>query len=304
MEELLFKVSEGKSDADYGLFVIEPLTQGYGETLGTAIRRVLLTSIAGSAIAKIKIKNIRHQFATLPGLKEDIVELILNLKKVNFRLDGEKEAQLILSKKGPGEIRASDITLPPSVSIPNPNEYLGALANKDAKIEATIWIEQGKGYVPSEERKISEIGVIPVDSLFTPVRRVSYHVEQTRVGRATNFDKLTLEMWTNGAIKPKEALIEASKILVSYFQHIYEPKLLNTSASIVTTVPSAILQTTVEELDLPVRITNSLRMGGFKTLADFQGKKHEELEKVRNLGAKSITLIEKALKEKGIELAS
>ena len=215
MDELFFNVIAGTSEPEYGVFTLEPLPHGYGETLGTGLRRVLLESIPGAAVSKVKIKGIRHQFGMLNGLKEDIVEFILNLKKVNFRLDGEKSAELTLIKKGPGDILASDFKLPANVAIGNPDTYLGALA-KDTKFEATIWIEQGKGYTPSEERKISEIGVIPVDSLFTPVRRVNYHVEETRVGRATNFDKLTLEIWTNGAIKPEEALNQAARILVSY----------------------------------------------------------------------------------------
>ena len=205
MNEPFFTVTAKEKTANYAQFEIEPLPQGYGSTLGNSLRRILLSSIPGTAISKLKIKGAKHQFSTLKGLREDIVELILNLKKVNFHLEGEQEAKLTLEKKGVGEVTAKDITLPAEVTISNPDEYIASLTDKNTKLEMTIWVEQGMGYVPSEDRLLSEMGSIPVDSLYSPVRRVNFSVEETRVGRETNFDKLILDVWTNGAIDPETA---------------------------------------------------------------------------------------------------
>lgn len=299
-----FTLKAKEEKADYGRFEIEPLPQGFGQTVGNSMRRVLLTFLPGASVSSVKIKGVRHQFSTLKGLREDIAELILNLKQVYFRLEGDQTAELKLEKAGPGDIHASDITLPANVTIANPDVYLGSLADKNAKLDMTIWIEQGTGYLPSEERQVSEIGVIPVDSLFSPVRRVNFTIEETRVGRATNFDKLILDVWTTGAVSPKEAVTASAKILVSYFQHLYEPKDEPVQKSSVSTLPDTVLDASIDELELSVRVVNALKKGGFSVLRDFQGKSKKQLEKVRNLGDKSILTIEKLLKEKGIELAS
>ncbi|MBI4130765.1 DNA-directed RNA polymerase subunit alpha [Candidatus Roizmanbacteria bacterium] len=304
MNDPFFKIVVSKKTKEFGQFVIEPLPQGFGHTMGNSLRRVLLTFLTGAAISKVKIKGVRHQFSTLEGLREDIVEFILNLKKIHFYVEGEEEVKLSLSKNGPGEIRAKDITLPAGVTIANPEEYLGSLATKQATIEVTLWVEHGVGYVPSEERTVSEIGVIPVDSFFSPIRRVNFNVEETRVGRATNYDKLILEIWSDGAIDPEEALHEAAKTLVTYFDHVYNPKEKVVEIAKQSTLSSNVLQSSVEELDLSVRVTNALKKGGYKVIADFQGKSRADLEKVRNLGAKSIALIEKKLAEKGVAISS
>lgn len=299
-----FTVKTKANDKDYGHFIIEPLPNGFGHTIGNGLRRVLLSFMPGTAVYQVKIKGVRHQFSTLKGLREDIVEFVLNLKKVNFHLDGNEPVKLTLTKVGPGEIHASDITLPASVTISNPDEYLGSLADKSSKIEAEIWIENGTGYLPSEQRQTIEIGVIPVDSLYSPVRRVNFTIEETRVGRETNYDRLNLEVWTNGSIDVLKTVHTAAELLVSYFKHVYEP----TEDSILTDsedkISDTILQTPVEEFDLSIRVTNALKKGGFKTLGDFVGKKRTDLEKVRNLGEKSIKLIEQQLTEKGIVLGS
>lgn len=298
-----FKIKKEKDEKDYGKFAIEPLPKGFGNTLGNSLRRVLLSGLNGTAVYQIKIKGARHQFSTIPGLKEDLVEFISNLKEVNFRIDGEERAHLILSKSGPGEIKASDIKLPANVKVGNPDHYLGFLSDKKSKFEATIWIEQGTGYVPSEERQVSEIGTIPVDSFFTPILRVNAKIEETRVGRETNYDKLIVEIWTDGTVAPFESFEEAAKILVSYFEHVYNPKEDNQKPKTESSIPSVVLQTSVEELEIPVRVVNALKKSGFKTIDDFQGKKKVDLQNVRNLGAKSISLIEEKLKEKGVELS-
>ena len=305
MNEPFFTVTAKEKTANYAQFEIEPLPQGYGSTLGNSLRRILLSSIPGTAISKLKIKGAKHQFSTLKGLREDIVELILNLKKVNFHLEGEQEAKLTLEKKGVGEVTAKDITLPAEVTISNPDEYIASLTDKNTKLEMTIWVEQGMGYVPSEDRLLSEMGSIPVDSLYSPVRRVNFSVEETRVGRETNFDKLILDVWTNGAIDPETALTYASQTLVSYFQHLYNPQEGNNNQPKQSVSTSqTVLKSSVEELELPIRITNALKKGGFATLADFEGKSRTDVEKVRNLGAKSIDQIQDQLKKKGVVLVS
>src|SRR3989344_700500 len=304
MVKPFFKIKKEKEEKDYGWFIIEPLPKGFGQTIGNSLRRVLFSSLIGSAVYQIKIKGVRHQFSTLPGLKEDIVELILNLKKINFKLEGEEKTVLNLSKTGPGEVKASDIELPANVTIGNPEQYIGSLADKNSKLEMTLWIERGTGYVPSEERQVEEVGVIPVDSLFTPVVRVNPKVEETRVGRSTNFDKLILEIWTNGAVAPFSALNEAAKILVSFFEHIYNPREEKIAEVVVNPgVSQIILQTLIEELDLPIRVVNALKQAGYKKIADLHGKKIADLEKVRNLGAKSVKLVIEKLVEKGVNLS-
>lgn len=304
MVQPFFTVTAKKKTNEQGLFVIEPLPQGFGQTLGNSLRRVLLTFLPGTAISFVKIKGVRHQFSTLPGFKEDMVQFILNLKNVHFNLEGEDEAKITLAKSGPGQVRASNFTLPANVTIANPDAYLGSLANRDSKIEATVFLSRGTGYMPAEERKSTEIGMIPVDSLYTPVRHVNFTVEETRVGRETNFDKIILSITTNGAIEPSEALKTAAEILVSYASHIFQPKqTTNGQAKQGSSDPSgSALHSSIEELDLSVRVINALKKGGFSTLNDFAGRSRGELEKVRNLGSKSIDQIESQLKEKGIVL--
>ena len=304
MQKPVFTIKQTKTAADYGQFVIEPLPQGFGQTMGNSLRRILLMFLPGGAVTQVKIKGVRHQFSTLKGLREDIVEFILNLKKVNFKVDSEEPVKLTLTKTGPGEIHASDITLPASVMIANPDEYLGMLADKTAKIEADIWVSQGTGYVPSEEKTTTEIGVIPVDSLYTPIRRVNFTVEETRVGRETNFDKVTLDMWTNGAIDAHEALNKAAEILVTYFQYIYQPSDEQVPSKKEDHVSDAVLNIPVDELELSVRVINALKKGGYKVLGDFQGKKRSDLERVRNLGEKSIKTLEQQVVAKGITFES
>src|SRR3989338_5733728 len=216
MNEPFFTVKAKKQTSDYTQFEIEPLPQGYGATMGNSLRRILLTSIPGTAISKVKIKGVRHQFSTMKGLQEDMVELILNLKKIHFHLEGEEEAKLTLEKSGIGKVTANDIKLPANVTVVNGDEHIGTITDKKTKLEITIWVENGLGYLPSEERSVSEMNVIPVDSLYSSVKLVNFSVEETRVGRATNFDKLILDVWTNGAVDPETVLKQASKTIVSY----------------------------------------------------------------------------------------
>ena len=201
MLDPILKVKEEKSDKDFGEFVIEPLEPGYGHTLGNALRRVLLGSIPGAAVTSINISGVRHKFSTVPGLKENVVDFLLNIKGLNLRLlDSKNSSTVKLSVKGPKKITASDLDLPEDIEVTNKDHYLGYLSDKKAKLEMELTVEKGMGYLLAEERKISTVGVIPTDAIFTPVRRVNYEVSATRVGRQTNLDKLILQIWTNGAI--------------------------------------------------------------------------------------------------------
>ncbi len=302
----VFKVKEEKHTNEYGEFVIEPLEPGYGHTVGNAIRRVLLTSIPGAAITSVKISGVKHRFSTLPGLKENIVDLLLNIKGVNFRFPESKTSATVkISEKGPKTVTAGDIIVSDGVEIINKDHYLGSLGDKKAKLEMELTIEKGQGYTLTEDKKTGELGVIITDAIFTPVRRVSYNVSATRVGRQTNLDKLALSVWTNGSITPREALQQAAKILASFFLQVYEPKASTLSTEGIAITPSVsedLLKLTIDELDLPTRIYNSLRNGGIETLGQLLGTSKKDLMTMRNMGNKSISIIEEKLREKGISL--
>ena len=298
-----FKVIEEKKEKGYTQFVIEPLEPGFGNTLGVALRRVLLTNIEGAAVTSVKIENVRHMFSTLPGLKEDVIEIIFNIKTLRIKLpEGVNSASVTLSKTGPGEITASDIETKDGVEVVDPKHYIGSLADKKSKIEIEMTVERGLGYSLAEERKISTVGVIPIDAIFTPVSKVNYKVEQTRVGRQTNYDKLILEVWTDGTVDAKDALEKASNILVNYFKQVFDPN--GAVAGEVTSSVSAVVpdggSITVDELDLPTRIYNSLKNAGIETVTDLLTTPRKELMTYRNLGAKSLSIIEEALGKKGI----
>ena len=298
----ILKVKEEKSEKDFGEFIIEPLEPGYGHTLGNALRRVLLSSIPGAAVTSLKISGVRHKFSTVPGLKENVVDFLLNIKGLNLRLlDSKSSSTIKLSVKGPKKITASDLDLPEDVEVSNKDHYLGYLSDKKAKLDMELAVEKGLGYSLAEEQKVSTVGVIPTDAIFTPVRRVNFEVSATRVGRQTNLDKLTLQIWTNGAVSPKTALEEAGRILVSYFSQIFQPKAVSAeTVSLVPTIAENVLRLTIDELDLPTRIYNSLRNGEIETFSDLLSTPRKELMSMRNMGGKSIAIIEDKLKGKGI----
>lgn len=297
-----FKIRVEKETADYGIFVLEPLQQGYGQTLGNSLRRVLLSSLPGAAIVQVKINGVKHLFSTLKGLKEDIVELTLNLKKVRVSYHGEKPIKITLDKTGPGEVKAGDLETPAGVEIINKDLVLGTLADKAAHLKGEFMVESGFGYVPFEEREAGEIGVIPMDAIFTPVRRVNYHVGATRIGRITNFDKLTLEIWTDGALAPKTALLEAGKTLTAFFDQIVNPKEDVAEEEQGAEKVSEETVLTVEELELPTRIVNALLKVGVKNVSELQKAGMKKISKVKNLGGKSLKIIEAALVEKGVNI--
>jgi len=300
-----FKVKETKSEENYAEFIIEPLEPGYGHTLGNALRRVLYVAIPGAAVTSVKISGVKHKFSTIPGLKENVVDFLLNIKDLNFRLgDSKQNATVKLSVKGPKEIKASDLELSDDVEVINKDQYLGSLGDKKGKLDMELTVEKGFGYSLAEERRTSTLGVLPTDAIFTPIKRVNYEVSATRVGRQTNLDRLVLKIWTNGIINPKEALDIAAKILSSYFSQVYEPKEAEASESPATAsgVSEAVAKLTIDELDLPTRIYNSLRNGGIETIGNLLETPRKDLVGMRNMGTKSIAVVEEKLKEKGISL--
>lgn len=302
MIEPLFQIKKEKETNNFGHFIIEPLKSGYGHTLGNSLRRVLLSDLPGAAITLVKIAGVKHKFSTLEGLKEDIVELTLNLKQIRISYDGKKPVKLILDKLGPGEITAADIETPAKVEIVNKDLVIGNLASKKNRLKIEMVAESGYGYLPADERKAEKLGEIPIDAAFSPIRQVNYRIEATRVGRRTDLDRLVLEITTDGTIKPSVALKKAAQTLVEYFHQLVEPKKESKKKEEKPEILDANLKLTVEELDLPTRIANALRKGGYEIVGDLVKANETDLAKVKNLGEKSIKIIRAALAQKGVEI--
>jgi DNA-directed RNA polymerase subunit alpha len=304
MEQPEFTVIAESLDQTVGRFVIEPLPQGYGQTLGNSLRRVLYTSIQGAAITSVKFSGVRHQFTTIDGVREDVVQMVLALKQVRVGYKGDKPTTIRLSVKGVAEVTAGDFETPADVTISNADLVIAHLTDKTSHLELEATVETGFGYSPAEERSTTTVGVIPTDAIFSPVTRVNYSVEATRVGRVTNFDKLMLEVLTDGTVNPQDALTSASANLVGYFSAIVNPhsaSIAGLSAANAAKQPGS--SVSVEELDLPTRISNALQKAGFESVASLLGTPRTELAKVKNLGGKSVKIIELALKERGFEMA-
>jgi DNA-directed RNA polymerase subunit alpha len=300
-DQPLFEIKQEKKKGEYAKFVISPLEHGYGNTLGNSLRRVLLMSLPGAAITSVKISGVKHQFSTLKGMKEDIVEFILNLKQVRLSYSGEKPAKASISVKGPGEVKVKDIKTDSTVKIANPEMVLAVL-NKGSKLDVKLEIESGSGYSPAEDRKTGEVGLIPLDASFSPVVRVNYKVEETRVGRLTNYDKLILEIWTDNTVVAKEAIISAAKILSLYFMQIVSPKKAKKKEEKEEDSLGPVGKLSVEEIGLPTRVANALVKAGYETVEDLVSAKKNDLVKVRNLGEKSVKIINAALGEREINL--
>ncbi len=297
----VFNIKSEQENATFGRFAIEPLEQGFGQTLGNSLRRVLLSSLPGVAITQIKISGVKHKFSTLEGMSEDIIDLILNLKQVKFKYEGEKPVKLELEKAGPGEVKAGDIKTSANVQVINKDLVLANLADKKSKLKVEITVERGFGYQPAETGKENKLGLIPVDAAFSPVKRVNYQVEATRVGQRTDFDKLILEVTTDGTIKPKEALKESAKTLIAFFNQIVNPKKMAVKEEPKLPVYEEATRLTLEELDLPTRIVNALRKSGYGTVSDLLGIKPGDLAKIKNLGEKSIKTVQAALAKKEVK---
>lgn len=284
-----------------GSVVVEPLPQGYGVTLGNALRRVLLSSLPGAAITAAKITGVSHEYSTIKGVKEDVVQILLNLKSIRLKIEGEKSVKLSLDEKGPKTVTSADIKVPNGVEIVNPDLVIATLGDNKTKLEMELTAERGVGFRPIEDRRSSGIGTIPLDATFSPVLRVNYWVEATRVGQVTNFDKLSLELTTDGTLISQEAVKEASKILIGLFDLFSQDKKAKKKTEEKEVKKADVdSNASIEELELSTRVTNSLKTAGIETVSQLINTPKEELLKLKNTGSKSINDIEKKLKEKGL----
>lgn len=302
MEEPVFEIQTLEKKDNYAKLAITPLIAGYGHTIGNALRRVLYSSLSGAAITSVKISGANHQFTTLKGVKEDVLDFLLNLKKVRFEYTDNKTVKVKLSVKEAGEVKAGDLQCPSGLKVVNPDFVLGHVA-KGGKLEADMQVEVGVGYSPAEDREKEGIGIIPLDASFSPIERVRFSIEETRVGRVTNYDKLVIEIWTDGTVKPKSALLEAAKILQSYFAQIVNPKEIanDNEEEKKEDGLGPVGKLSVEEIGLPTRVSNALTKAGYETVEKLVKANKEDLAKVRNLGDKSIKIIKVALGEKGVD---
>ena len=309
IEKPRIECMETPEDPSYGKYVIEPLERGYGTTLGNSLRRVLLSSLPGTAATSIRINGVQHEFSTIPGVKEDVTEIVLNVKGIiaNLLTDGPKTVYIEAS--GEGEVTAEDIKPDADVEILNPEKHIATLG-PDGALSMEITLDKGRGYVPADKNKSAQqvIGTIPVDSIYAPVLKVNYAVENTRVGNQTDFDKLTIEVWTDKTISARDALSLGAKILCDHFTLFTD--LSDTIGSRSTVVekevkrPDTVMKMTIEELDLSVRSFNCLKRANINTVEDLTNKTQEEMIKVRNLGRKSLEEVEHKLAMMGLSLAS
>ena len=297
----MFKIKTEEERENFAVISIEPLEAGFGHTLGNGLRRVLLASLPGAAITSVKIDGVAHQFSTIDGVLEDVIEIILNIKKIRININSDKSIKLTIKAAGKGIVKAGDLKIEGDGEVSNKDQVIATLNDSKAKLNMELIAEKGKGYSMAEDRKNSEIGVIAIDALFSPVVACNYTVDPTRVGRKTNFDKLTLEISTDGTITPSVALNEAAKLLSTTFLKIYEPD-QEEELEISTAISDEVLKMTVEELDLPVRITNALRAIEVNTIENLLNIPRAELLKAKNLGAKSLSLISEKLLERGLNL--
>lgn len=300
-------IIELSEDFRYGKFVVEPLERGYGITIGNALRRILLSSLPGVAVNAVKIEGVLHEFSTIPGVKEDVTEIILTLKELSATIDGEGNRTLKIEAQGPCTVTGADIICPPDVEIINKDLKIATL-DEGSKLNMDIHVDKGRGYVPAEENKSENmpIGVLPVDSIYTPVEKVNYHVENTRVGQKSDYDKLTLEVWTNGSINPQEGISLAAKVLVEHLklfidltEHVSNVEIMVEKEE---DQKEKVLEMTIEELDLSVRSYNCLKRAGINTVEELANKSEDDMMKVRNLGKKSLEEVIQKLDELGLGL--
>lgn len=297
------KIEAERAAENYARFRIEPLEPGYGHTVGNALRRVLLSSIPGSAITKIKIDGVYHEFSTLTGVREDVTELVLNIKGVRLRSYAERPVKIHLSKYGRGVVRASDIEAPSNVEVVNPDHYIATLDDDNARLDIELTVERHRGYLPVENRDPVPIGEIPVDAIFTPIPRVNYVVENTRIGGVTDYDRLILEIWTDGTIKPGDALSHAAQVLGQYSQTIAnfsrpeQPAEIAAAGNGMEGITPEVYDTPIEELELTTRTYNCLKRADITKIGQLLQMDEKDLLSVRNLGSKSIDEIKEKLVE-------
>ncbi len=306
-EKLNIETFKLRSDGTYGMFVLEPLQSGYGNTLGNSLRRVLLSSLPGVAATSVKIDGVLHEFSTIPGVKEDVTEIILNIKGLRAKMFGEAPKTLYIEAEGECEVTAGDIKTDSEVEILDPGMHIATLS-AGAKLVMSITLDRGRGYVAAEQNKPAEqvIGMIPVDSIYTPVLKCNYTVENTRVGQRTDFEKLMIEIWTDGTISAKEAVSYAAKILIERLQMFAELSDETNPQDLIETKTEdhtdKVLEMTIEELELSVRSFNCLKRAGINTVRDLVNKSPEEMMKVRNLGKKSFDEVKAKLQSLGCDL--
>mgnify|MGYP001593810854 CR=1 FL=1 len=298
MQSMNFSVNPVSENKSYGVFAIEPLVTGFGHTLGNSLRRVLLSSFRGAAITEVKVAGVTHKFSTLTGLSEDMIELMLNLKSVKVAYTGDEPVTAKVSVKGAKTVHGSDIIAPANVTIINPDIVIANLS-KDAKLDLELVISTGYGYSPAEERPTATLGTMVLDAIFSPVERVAYKVESTRVGRRTDYDKIVLEIYTDGSVMPSVALKDAAKILVAAFSQIVDPATQTPDETTSVSTPSIL----VDDLGLPTRVANALKNAGYKTAAELVRATDHDLKNVKNLGGKSVGLVDEALNSKGFKRA-
>lgn len=309
IEKPRIECQESPDDISYGKFVVEPLERGYGTTLGNSLRRVLLSSLPGTAPTSIRIAGVQHEFSTIPGVKEDVTEIVLNVKGIIARLHCDGPKTVYIEAAGECEVTAGDIKADGEVEILNPEMHIASLG-PDGALSMEITLAHGRGYVPADKNKSAQqvIGTIPVDSIYAPVLKVNYAVENTRVGNQTDFDKLTIEVWTDKTISARDALSLGAKILCDLFTLFTD--LSDTVGNSCTVVekeperPDTVMKMTIEELDLSVRSFNCLKRANINTVEDLTNKTEEEMIKVRNLGRKSLEEVEHKLAMMGLSLAS
>lgn len=308
-EKPVYKIVDSVENNFYGRFELEPLERGFGTTLGNALRRVMLSSLPGSAISCVKVDKVLHEFQTIEGVYEDVMTIILNLKSVVFKNYSNEAKTVHLNVTREGEVTAADITHDADIEIINPDQVIAHLA-KDATLNMDITITNGRGYVTSEENKkiynINKTGEIAVDSNYTPIEKVAYSREDARVGQNENYDKLILDVWTNGSIKPEEAVALASKILIEHFTILTDlSEIANVSEMMVEKTEDSkakALETPIEDLDFSVRAYNCLKRDGIHTLQDLVNKSESEMMKIRNLGKKSLKEVLDKIRELGLVL--
>jgi len=300
---VLPKVEVDATSQQYGRYVIGPLESGYGVTLGNALRRVLLSSLPGAAVTAIRIADVPHEFTTIPHVREDVVQIILQVKKLRLKMNGEGPMRMFLEARGEGVVTAGDIQAPPEIEILNPDLYLFTTDSNKARVEMEFTVEWGRGYSPAEDRGRLGIGELPVDALFSPIRRVAYDVERARVGQMTDYDRLTLEIWTDGRMAPMEALKEAARILVTHFRliaGITEEEVLVSEEE--EAIPAEVYERPIEELNLSVRVFNALRRAGIARVGevlDLLREGERAVLRIRNFGEKSLNELRERLDAMG-----
>ncbi|MBE5794918.1 MAG: DNA-directed RNA polymerase subunit alpha [Clostridiales bacterium] len=306
IEKARIECEELSQDGAYGRFVIEPLERGFGYTVGNALRRVLLSSLPGVAVTSIQIEGVQHEFSTVPGVTEDVAEIILNLKALSAKLYVDQPKTVTIDVTGPAEVKAKDIKTDDELEFVDPEAHIATL-NEDAHLVMTLTVDKGRGYVSADKNKYPNmpIGVIPIDSIFTPIKKVNYTVTDTRVGQITDYDKLTLEVWTDGSVQPDEAISLAAKILtehLSLFVGLTDQVASVTFADQEDDKKGQALDMTIEELDLSVRAYNCLKRAGINTIGELVQRNEEDMMKVRNLGRKSLEEVVQKLAGLGLSL--